>query len=102
MWRCTGCLEEVEGTFGECWNCGRRYDGTENPAFAAALAERDSEPWRVALLRNYSCSRCGYKDAAIGRPRSPMAPFIVDLSPAVYLFRCLRCGNIESRYPDQR
>jgi len=23
-WRCVRCGEEVEGEFGECWNCGRR------------------------------------------------------------------------------
>ena len=22
-WRCTGCGEELEGQFTECWNCGR-------------------------------------------------------------------------------
>jgi hypothetical protein len=35
LWICSGCGEQIEGQFSECWNCGRERD--EQPAPALEL-----------------------------------------------------------------
>jgi len=44
-WRCSGCGEEIEGQFSECWNCGHdRVPGTDarrsNPAHSQPIRSR--------------------------------------------------------------
>ena len=39
-WTCTGCGEEIEGQFSECWNCGRgRTRGRARRAVVVSLSE---------------------------------------------------------------
>jgi hypothetical protein len=33
MWKCRTCNEEVEDSFGVCWNCGTSQEGKPDPDF---------------------------------------------------------------------
>jgi Putative prokaryotic signal transducing protein len=39
-WQCTGCGEEIEGQFSECWKCGRSRDHRTGHADSIVLRSR--------------------------------------------------------------
>jgi hypothetical protein len=42
-WQCSGCGEQIEGQFSECWNCGRDRSSRPAPAAPAGSAAK-SDP----------------------------------------------------------
>ncbi len=44
-WRCSGCSEELEGQFTECWKCGRsRDDKKKLPGKVIAISSAKRKP----------------------------------------------------------
>jgi len=71
VWNCTKCNEELEDSFGVCWNCGTARDGTEDPTFQpeedvlSDAVETTSRPVTAEesrmVVHEQPCSFCGSK-----------------------------------------